>query len=487
VTHITLREIVTGQTALQWTEAVAIVQGVCVEAARLAGIGRPAIPADSDVRLTRDGLIEFTAAGDPRESPVHQAGALLALLLPPGSTPVPLRLEAVAAVGPTPHRSLGEFSAALAPFERPNGPEILRAAYARLVDGLGLELPPVPPVTVAPGPPSVPDPFPVRPSAPPAVVSWSSRDALASFESESSSSAERLIHRQVARWQGLVDRTRAVGWQWVAPAVAGGCVVGIVAAAAWWVTPHVTAHPAPAVTTARVTTPPVKPAPSQATSDAAVAAAPADAAAPLVPQPVAASPVIRPPQPSTPHPVASAKPPRAQGRAVPPLPTASMTDPSATVPLGRPATAAVRPAPPKSAGAAPEADPQRPAQATPRGTDQVDEVIYLSPEATAPTAADPSAPVYSPADKDVRRPVGIRPRFWYDPPPGIPVDTLTQIQVIVTAAGEVESAKVVGGPRSYFDGMFLSAIKAWRFQPATKDGKPVSYRQTIWLLVETAR
>ena len=32
--------------------------------------------------------------------------------------------------------------------------------------------------------------------------------------------------------------------------------------------------------------------------------------------------------------------------------------------------------------------------------------------------------------------------------------------------------------------MFLSAVKAWRFQPALKDGQPVRFRKNIWMVSE---
>jgi TonB family protein len=120
---------------------------------------------------------------------------------------------------------------------------------------------------------------------------------------------------------------------------------------------------------------------------------------------------------------------------------------------------------------------------TPRQSDNVDEVIILTPgDAAARGIAE--GPVYSTGDSGVRRPVGIRPRFWYDPPPGIPLAKLTEVEIVVSPRGEVETARIVGGPRTYFDGLILSAIKGWKFQPATHDGQPVAYRQHVWLLVE---
>jgi hypothetical protein len=39
--------------------------------------------------------------------------------------------------------------------------------------------------------------------------------------------------------------------------------------------------------------------------------------------------------------------------------------------------------------------------------------------------------------------------------------------------------KLVGAPRNVHDSMLLSAVKAWEFVPALKDGVPVRYRKTI--------
>jgi len=51
----------------------------------------------------------------------------------------------------------------------------------------------------------------------------------------------------------------------------------------------------------------------------------------------------------------------------------------------------------------------------------------------------------------------------------------------VSTAGTVESVRLLKAPRSVHDSMFLSAAKAWQFQPALKDGFPVRYRKTVWI------
>ena len=100
-----------------------------------------------------------------------------------------------------------------------------------------------------------------------------------------------------------------------------------------------------------------------------------------------------------------------------------------------------------------------------------------------PARGAPKGPVYSAGDAGVRRPVGIRPRFWYEPPQGVAAERLTEVEILISDRGEVVAAKAVSGPRSYFDGMVLSAVKAWKFQPATRNGLPVAYRLRVFLLV----
>ncbi len=50
------------------------------------------------------------------------------------------------------------------------------------------------------------------------------------------------------------------------------------------------------------------------------------------------------------------------------------------------------------------------------------------------------------------------------------------VEVIVSPYGEVERAKLISTPGDVHEAMILSAIKAWQFTPALKDGHPVRYR-----------
>jgi hypothetical protein len=55
--------------------------------------------------------------------------------------------------------------------------------------------------------------------------------------------------------------------------------------------------------------------------------------------------------------------------------------------------------------------------------------------------------------------------------------------VLVSSTGEVETVKLVSGQTTALSGMQVSAIKAWRFQPATRGGTPVRYQLRMPLTV----
>ena len=57
------------------------------------------------------------------------------------------------------------------------------------------------------------------------------------------------------------------------------------------------------------------------------------------------------------------------------------------------------------------------------------------------------------------------------------------VEVVVSETGEVERAKLLGAPQNVHESMLLSAIKAWQFTPAVKDGMAVRYRQVMPITV----
>jgi TonB family protein len=54
-----------------------------------------------------------------------------------------------------------------------------------------------------------------------------------------------------------------------------------------------------------------------------------------------------------------------------------------------------------------------------------------------------------------------------------------EVELVISAAGEVESIRLASGHTSALSAMQISAIKAWRFEPATRDGQPVRCRLQV--------
>jgi protein TonB len=53
-----------------------------------------------------------------------------------------------------------------------------------------------------------------------------------------------------------------------------------------------------------------------------------------------------------------------------------------------------------------------------------------------------------------------------------------EIQIVVSAAGDVEDAKVLKG-NALFTSASLSAVRQWKFTPLTRDGQPVRFTSTV--------
>ena len=92
--------------------------------------------------------------------------------------------------------------------------------------------------------------------------------------------------------------------------------------------------------------------------------------------------------------------------------------------------------------------------------------------------------VYTPGADGVSPPVGVRPQLPRQLPPTVDPAISSRIELVIARDGSVESARLLGNRRDVLGGMFLSAAKAWEFQPATKDGVAVRYRKTILVSFE---
>lgn len=124
------------------------------------------------------------------------------------------------------------------------------------------------------------------------------------------------------------------------------------------------------------------------------------------------------------------------------------------------------------------------------------------PASTAPSASGPavrgstSVPdlastdseaerIYSAKDPDVLPPSPIMPRLLAGlrpSTPGVRPGVLT-VAIVVAPDGTVESVRGLVAPQSMGETVMLtaalSAVKSWRFTPATKDGEPVKYEQVV--------
>lgn len=177
------------------------------------------------------------------------------------------------------------------------------------------------------------------------------------------------------------------------------------------------------------------------------------------------------------------------------------TDPTPVEPAGAP-TAAARP---PSRSLAPRPDANRPAGASPAPAAVADSPRFLDPALSAPIAtASPDAPsaaaptntdrpgppatamspaatsppadgratYFSSADTDVVPAELARPQFPTSPGREA---AGTEVEIVIDEAGRVESVRWLQFEDRYQSRMMASAIKAWRFVPAKRNGVPVKY------------
>jgi hypothetical protein len=107
--------------------------------------------------------------------------------------------------------------------------------------------------------------------------------------------------------------------------------------------------------------------------------------------------------------------------------------------------------------------------------------VATTASATGVPASQDDDTIYSVDTPAIAPPVGIRPKLARQLPPDFDPARLGRVELIIGSDGSVESAKLLGPPRTVNDGLFLSVAKAWTFQPALKGGVPVRYRKTIWV------
>jgi hypothetical protein len=107
-------------------------------------------------------------------------------------------------------------------------------------------------------------------------------------------------------------------------------------------------------------------------------------------------------------------------------------------------------------------------------------------ERSTSDAVDDAAPqeVYTSASDGVTPPVNTRQQLPRTLPPLAELADLSRIEMVIAPDGSVESAKLLDARSDVLGGMFLSAVKAWEFYPAMKDGVAVRYRKLILVSFE---
>ncbi len=84
--------------------------------------------------------------------------------------------------------------------------------------------------------------------------------------------------------------------------------------------------------------------------------------------------------------------------------------------------------------------------------------------------------IYAEADEGVTPPAPLSRQLPAALPPGITSQTVGTLEMLINREGEVETVKLHTPLNRYHERMIVSAAKAWRYRPASKDGRPVRFR-----------
>jgi hypothetical protein len=87
--------------------------------------------------------------------------------------------------------------------------------------------------------------------------------------------------------------------------------------------------------------------------------------------------------------------------------------------------------------------------------------------------------IYTKADAGVVPPRPLSRQFPLKGPPEVPPNRIGMLEIVVGRLGDVEAVKLHTPLNRYHERMIVSAAKAWRYRPATKDGRAVRYRLTV--------
>jgi hypothetical protein len=89
--------------------------------------------------------------------------------------------------------------------------------------------------------------------------------------------------------------------------------------------------------------------------------------------------------------------------------------------------------------------------------------------------------IYSKSDFEVTPPRQVYPALPAEPPAALMSRALTVVDLVIAPDGVVERVRLRTTPRDIHEFMLLSAAKAWRFEPALLDGRPVRFLHSVAL------
>jgi hypothetical protein len=366
--------------------------------------------------LTPDG--DVAIVGDGRLAGAVTSGLALALgaLLEATPCPAELRHIVTANVGPAPELdSVSAFARALMFFERPGRTEVLRDLAAR------------------------------------ADAALERARATEELERLTERARHRALQPAPAPREDAAPAAAPAARRFLAPAAVGLTVFLAVALAA--ATLFTKSKPEPE--------PVVKAGPVEDEETAAVEPAPEAAGRPgPLPEgnPGAEAPGPRVPVP----PAGAAGAPRAGGAPAP--------------------TAGTRSAPPTE-GAAPPGSGAGKSPDRVRGSDVDVRVTERGGAAVVPPASGGASRtvgrVFTAADSGVVAPILVKPHLPAEPPSDVPPWEVGTLELTVATSGAVEHVRLISPYNRYRERMLVAAAKAWLFQPATKDGRPVRFRTRI--------
>lgn len=413
-----LSDLLARSVSVEAHEAIAVVRGVsqCV----LESSVESSVPELHQIELSPEGEISLTG-GVKTSEPVRRLGQLLQALLTQSAPPVQLRLVISQATAPQPtYGSIGEFSEALAYFERPGRAAVIRALHARALEALE---------SIEPGPTPTLDamaPLPGAPAKPPSIR-----------ERRTAARGDRrpLLLVVTVALVAAVCGSAAIFYARIPRSVQERHDVSKAVVKASDAVGSALLSGASALT-------------ERAGLGRLVSASEAGTAAAAAPVPKVA---------------ASAAAPARQAHAAPRTPPAAsfqVFDLDAQPPLDDVALPAR------------DADPRVAARRN--GSDLSASLSIL------PFVSVPDVRIYSPESDGVVPPVSVRPQFRRQLPENVNMADLGRIELIILEDGTVSSVKLLT-PASVSDGMMLSAAKAWEFQPAQKDGHPVKFRKVVWM------